>query len=159
MFSGTWTFGDFGPVSKEMAEATGAKNYNVECDYKMYKCQAVLNVDGTLIYANSMIIPGQIDMIKWVSDKELEEIKNSREPAEAPITPLYIKHQPGKSGKLVWFSGPPGVGKSTTAQLLARNHGYVYYEADCLINFVNPFVDIMHPNPTMAQMNQNPLKV
>ena len=60
---------------------------------------------------------------------------------------------------MIWFSGPPGVGKSTTAQLLARNHGYVYYEADCLSMFVNPFVDIMDPNPSMAQMKQKPLKV
>ena len=34
-------------------------------------------------------------------------------------------------GKLIWITGPPGTGKSTTAQCLARDHGYVYYEADC----------------------------
>ena len=34
-------------------------------------------------------------------------------------------------GKIIWLSGAPGMGKSTTAQILGRLHGYVYYEADC----------------------------
>ena len=34
-------------------------------------------------------------------------------------------------GRIIWVTGAPGMGKSTTAQILARNHGFVYYEADC----------------------------
>ena len=34
-------------------------------------------------------------------------------------------------GRMIWMTGAPGMGKSTTAQILARNHGFVYYEADC----------------------------
>ena len=64
----------------------------------------------------------------------------------------------GKS-YIIGITGPPGAGKSTTAQLLARNHGYIYYEADCMSIFVNPFIDINTPEPSMAQMNQKPLKV
>ena len=94
-----------------------------------------------------------------LNDEELEVLKESRESKEEPSIPDYIKPQPGKAGKLLWFSGPPGAGKSTTAQLLARNHGYVYYEADCMSIFVNPFIDINTPEPSMAQMNQKPLKV
>ena len=50
------------------------------------------------------------------------------------------------------------MGKSTSAQLLARNHGYVYYEADCFMAFKNPYVALDVANPSMAQMHQKVLK-
>ena len=55
--------------------------------------------------------------------------------------------------------GPPGAGKSTTAQRMARSHGYVYYEADCFFMFVNPFVDINAEEASLAMAAQKPLKV
>ena len=100
-----------------------------------------------------------MEVMNRLTDEELEAIKEDREPVEAPNIPDYIKPQPGKLGKMLWFSGPPGSGKSTTAQLLARNNGYIYYEADCMSIFVNPFIDIHAPEPSIAQMNQKPLKV
>ena len=57
------------------------------------------------------------------------------------------------------YAGPPGAGKSTSAQLLARSEGYVYYEADCFGMFVNPFVDPNVEEPTLAMGSQRPLKV
>ena len=62
-------------------------------------------------------------------------------------------------GKVIWLSGPPGAGKSTTAQLMGRDAGYVYYEADCALNFLNPFVPSDVDNPTIAAFRQKPLKV
>ena len=57
----------------------------------------------------------------------------------------------------VTVTGPPGAGKSTTAQLLARKHDYAYYEADCVFGFLNPFVDPNVDEPTLAMGNQKPL--
>ena len=50
------------------------------------------------------------------------------------------------------------MGKSTSAQLLARSHGYVYYEADCFASMKNPFVPLNVDNPSLAQLTQKPLK-
>ena len=47
-----------------------------------------------------------------------------------------------------------GAGKSTTAQLFAKNHGFVYYEADCFMSQLNPYIPLDIPEPSMAQMNQ-----
>ena len=57
------------------------------------------------------------------------------------------------------MSGPPGSGKSTTAQFMARNHGYVYYDIDCFALFSNPFVDLFAKEASLAQDSQIPLKV
>ena len=119
--------------------------------------KGVVNNDGTQIHLKSFT-PGSIDVIDWLSEEEKNKLLADREPAEAPVLPDYIKVQPENQGKLLWFSGPPGAGKSTTAQLMAKKYGYVYYEADCVRSFVNPFIDVDVPNPTMAQMNQKPLK-
>ena len=50
------------------------------------------------------------------------------------------------------------MGKSTTAQLLAREEGYVYYEADCFNQLKNPYISLDAPDPSMAQINQKNLK-
>jgi ATP-dependent protease Clp ATPase subunit len=57
------------------------------------------------------------------------------------------------------LSGPPGAGKSTTCQLMAKEAGYVYYEADCTTNNLNPFIGTDVENPTIAAIRQKPLKV
>ena len=55
--------------------------------------------------------------------------------------------------------GPPGAGKSTTGQLMGRKSNYVYFEADCSSQFLNPYIDVNIENPTMAGMSQAPVKV
>ena len=50
------------------------------------------------------------------------------------------------------------MGKSTSAQMLGRDHGYVYYEADCFASMKNPYIDLYVENPSMAQIKQKNLK-
>ena len=50
------------------------------------------------------------------------------------------------------------MGKSTSAQLLARNQGYVYYEADSFGGLLNPFNTLFGDNPSMDQAKQKCLK-
>ena len=158
VFSGTWTYGDFGPAPKDVVETTGIENHNVMMDYGMFQLPGVLTEDGARIHAAGFT-PGVYDIIDFLDEEKLEALKEDRDPVESPSYPAYITPQPEKQGKLAWVSGPPGAGKSTTAQLLARNHGYVYYEGDCLSMFVNPFVDVLVDNPSTAQVTQKPLKV
>ena len=49
------------------------------------------------------------------------------------------------------------MGKSTTAQLLARSDDYVYYEADCFGSLKNPYIPLDVENPSMAQIHQKNL--
>ena len=56
------------------------------------------------------------------------------------------------------MTGAPGMGKSTSAQLLGRDHGYVYYEADCFTRLCNPYVPLNVDNPSLAQVNQRILR-
>ena len=60
---------------------------------------------------------------------------------------------------MIWLSGPPGAGKSTTAQLLGKHDNYVYFEADAMAGYLNPFVPNDVENPTIAAFRQKPLKV
>ena len=41
---------------------------------------------------------------------------------------------------------------------MSRNHGYIYYEADCFYIGVNPFIDPNVNEPTLASGSQPPLK-
>ena len=57
------------------------------------------------------------------------------------------------------IKGPPGAGKSTTAGRLAKEHGFVYYEADCFFMFCNPFINPNHDMQLADISSQKPLKV
>merc|ERR1719219_1703015 len=102
--------------------------------------------------------PLGITSLKKISEDEVADIENDFDPIEAPTLPSSYKIQPENQGKIIWLTGAPGMGKSTSAQILARNHGYVYYEADCFGACRNPYVPLDAENPSMAQMYQKPLR-
>ena len=98
-----------------------------------------------------------VDYLKWMSEEDLKKLADDRDHKDTPSCPYKI--QPENQGKLVWLSGPPGAGKSTTGQLMSKKAEYVYLEADCTMNFLNPFVPPDVENPTIAAFQQKALKV
>ena len=98
-----------------------------------------------------------VEFLRLLNETDLKELSENREAFEAPLH--HYKIQPENQRKLVWLSGPPGVGKSTTAQLLSKHAGFVYYEADCTGSFLNPFIPANEENPTAASFKQKPMKV
>merc|ERR1719232_2286297 len=96
-----------------------------------------------------------VSQLTKITEEEFEALMNDFDPIEAP--PGNYKIQPENQGRIIWMTGAPGMGKSTTAQILARNHGFVYYEADCFGSLKNPYIPLDVDNPSMAQMNQRVL--
>merc|ERR1712228_164132 len=76
-----------------------------------------------------------------ISSEEAEDILDDGDPVDAPATPYKI--QPENQGKLLWFTGPPGLEKSTTAMLFARDQGYVYYEGEYKKEVFNDFYSLL----------------
>ena len=89
------------------------------------------------------------------------------DPLAAPLCPYPLR--PGCGGRLVWITGYPGTGKSTAAQMMARNHGqhavhyshyifhimiagYVFFEGDCFGRLLNPYIPVMAENASLAQV-------
>jgi len=169
-------YGDFGEADPEVQKRSGEKTYNVkltlgfmdkednerEGEEKEKEGDSDMFEFGDLgvIYDEgrkcSMKGFAGISGLEKITEEEFEEIMNDFDPIEAPPGPYKV--QPDKKGKIIWFTGAPGMGKSTSAQFLARNYGYVYYEADCFGALKNPYVPLDVDNPTMAGMYQKQLK-
>ena len=109
---GTWEYGKFGETSAEVKKATGADTYNVEI--KLYggkiTKRGVLSEDGKTIYGPG-ILGGNAEG-KWIDQDGLKALQANQEDIHNLSCP-YPK-QPENQGKLLWLSGPPGAGKSTT---------------------------------------------
>lgn len=149
--------GPCGEAHPDMVEATGQKMYNIEFTYifgeKPFIEPGVISDGGLKI--KMLGIMGVADL-EWISEEEAEALKDYGDPIEAPPGPYKI--QPHNLGKFLWITGAPGLGKSTSAQLLCKTAGYVYYEADCFSQARNPYIPPDVPDPSMAQIHQKPLK-
>jgi len=146
--------GEFGEADPEIVKTTGEKFYNIEFTYPGDMTElGVVSADGLKITSKGML---GISVLEWTTEEEAAALAAEGDPIEAP--PGDYKIQPEYLGKLLWITGQPGLGKSTSAQLLCKDHGYVYYEADCFASCRNPYIPGQGPNPTMAQVNQKPLK-
>ena len=81
--SSTMKFGDFGPARKEIAEATGRKNYNIEVTIgEKVKVYSTVNEEGTEI--TSWGFSNSLEVSKWLSPEMLDKIKKDRDSFNAP---------------------------------------------------------------------------
>ena len=154
---GTWKFGNFGPTDPEIMKCTGLKNYNVYVNLYdgRWQSRGVVSDDGCTLTLRTM--EKEVNSFKKLTVQEYEEFKNSADPFDAPT--CHYKIQPKfTDGKLLWISGAPGSGKSTTGLYLSRKAGYVYYEADCFAYHANPYIPVDVEEPSIAILNQKSLK-
>ena len=152
----TFKYGDFGEASEKIAEMSGEKNYSVEVRFEAmgreFVDHGVLLEGGTKFILETMV---GVSTLEWIDEEEAEKLANDGDPLEAPASPY--PPQPERQGRLIWITGPPGLGKSTSAQLLSRKHGFIYYEGDCFFGLRNPYIPANVENPSLAQTKQRKL--
>ena len=115
-------YGHFGEAEQVISNLTGIDNYNVEVVFTINnedrKISGIVADKGEKLF---MKTPRGIRKLEKITEEEAKEVLEDGDPIEAPPTPYKL--QPENQGRLLWFTGPPGLGKSTSAQLLAREHG------------------------------------
>ena len=151
--------GDFGEADPEVAEFSGVPRYTVQMKIEIAGKEQitpmVLTEEGKAFYFKTMIKTIPIGSLRWVTEEEARRVANDGDPIEAP--PSNYKLEPGRQGKLLWITGASGLGKSTTGQLLSRNHGFVFYEGDCFWNLKNPYIPPDVPEASLATLKQRKL--
>lgn len=154
---GSWKFGKSGDSNPEVESATGEKNNDIEITLRGGKWQVkgVVSSDGRRITIWDRNL-NQHDHYDWMSEQDYITFKDTGDSWDAPIS--HYKIQPNNIGKLIWITGAPGTGKSTTAHTLSKLFGYVYYEGDCFFETVNPYIPPKADDPTMAVQKQKRLK-
>ena len=159
----TFQHGHFGKADQEVFELTKQKEYNVELRYMLGEAvgriqvpvveHGIISDDGRKITLKNFL---GIAVLDWVSQQEAMLIEESKDHLYSLSHPYKDLSKTG--GKLLWVTGPPGLGKSTTAQILARRAGYVYYEGDCFFFLKNPFIPLDIAEPSKALRFQRDLR-
>lgn len=154
--SGTWSTGNFGPAHPAIQKITNKSDYDIKLTMKNGSFQrvGVIGEDGRSI--TTIGLYKDLEQMTWISEDDIKGLQDAGDPVEAPSCP-YELNPDDDQGKLIWISGPPGVGKSTTGHLMSKMFGHVFYEGDCFLANTNPYVpkDI---RPTDALFKQKPLK-
>ena len=141
--------GEFRESDQYVLERTGEKNYDILMQDPLIAESDSFGVisDGgrmmTVKGSHGMVFT--MESVEEAKAKELKDaILNEKDPADAPPNPYTLR--PGQAGKLVWISGAPGSGKSTTARRMMETEGFVYYEGDCFMSNKNPYHPLQDNN-------------
>ena len=156
-----WKSGDFGETDQKIFDLTGKSMFNVRIvdpSNSEDNTRGVVSEDGKTITCKGEY--GVVFSMEWVDLTEAENIKiaalEETDPVEAPSS--HYKPNPEKMGKLVWISGAPGFGKSTTARRMSETEGFVYYEGDCFMSHKNPYLPLGDESAIDALMVARPLR-
>ena len=154
IISGTWSTGSFGPAHPAIQKLTRKSEYDIKLTMKKGTFQrlGVIGQDGKSI--TTMGLYKDLEQMTWISEDDIKELQEAGDPAEAPPCP-YKSNPDDDQGKLIWISGPPGVGKSTTAHLMSQLFGYVFYEGDCFLANTNPYVIVKISDLQMLCSSKN----
>jgi len=153
----TFKHGQFGEASENIVKRSGGeKTFTIELRFEAVGKEFV-NLGVLLDNGRKFIIETILGIwtFNWVTEEEMDRLLNDGDPITAPDCPH--KAEPERLGRLIWITGAPALGKSTTAQLLSREHGYVYYEADCFFQLRNPYIPADVENPSLAAAKQRKL--
>ena len=85
----------------------------------------------------------------------MQEILDSRDPVDNMTHP-YEKRPKGQH--LIWISGQPLAGKTTTSHMIAKKKDFVSYEGDFFIGHFNPYMDLKTENALDVFFGKKPLK-
>jgi len=141
----TWKGGNFGPADETISKSSGKTTYNVRMIDPARPDQdsfGVVSDNGKSIACK--LHHGPPFSLEWIDETEVKKIKADAEKgmdsADAPQNHYTLR--PGQLGKLIWISGAPGFGKSTTARRMMETKGFVYYEGDCYMSHKNPYLPL-----------------
>ena len=156
-FFGPCNYGKFGSTAPEVKAKTRKEFYDAEFVFKDggMKLYSVIGAEG-----KSFTMIGfykDCETFIWMSKEELMTYQDTCDPADSPST--FHKIQPVNQGKFLWLTGTGGAGKTTSAFLFGKKHGFVYFEADCFLMHTNPYVPLDVESPAGAFFKQPPLKV
>merc|ERR1711915_52985 len=155
--------GHFGQTDEEVERITGKKEYDIKLSYqlgeKIGRILVPVSEYGVILDQGRKIVVKNfcaISVLELTTEEEDRSIEDSKDHSKA-LQHSY-KVQPKRKGNILWITGAPGLGKSTTAQLIARKAGYVYYEGDCFFFVKNPFIPLDVDEPSKALVYQKVLK-
>ena len=98
-----------------------------------------LSYHRTEFQSTSWWVAQQKQRIRWRQvEREKDNLKERNilsDPISAPPVPYSLQPAKEGKGKLLFITGPPGSGKSTSAQLLARERGQ-FSGIDLLANYL-----------------------
>jgi len=120
-----------------MIWAAGKDNTKVVITLNKETREATISADRKTITGGPGIL--MHSNLTWIPPGEAEKIRNrEKEPVGSPSVAHPL--QPGKPGKLLFLTGPPGCGKSTMASLISTRENRVFYEGDGFLLGFNPYI-------------------
>lgn len=119
--------GEFETNDKRGLEKSGHDKYMIKIVLTFFENMTIhanVNKDG----ANWTTESG--DALELLSEEDIKKMEEELDPADNYSH--FYEIQPEKKS-IVWLTGGMGMGKTTTAEVLRKEHNFVYYEGDAFV--------------------------